>query len=51
MKFLRKLTEKYSFKVFGPTKQTGTNSSSTRRNMSKYIKTFVQIEKFVTDAD
>ena len=31
--------------------RSDTNSSSTRRNMSRYINTFVQIEKFVTDAD
>ena len=32
-------------------KQTDTNSSSTRRNKTRYIKIMVQIEKFVTDAD
>ena len=31
--------------------QADTNSSSTRTNMSRNIKTFVQVEKFVTDAD
>ena len=31
--------------------QTGSNWSSTLRNMPRYIKTFDQIEKFVTGAD
>ena len=31
--------------------RTDTNLSSTCRNMSKYIKIFVQIKKLVTDAD
>ena len=44
----RKLTEKQGFEVIG---QTIANSSSTRRNMSRYIKTFVQIAKLITEAD